>query len=83
MVKVGSCKYTILVDTRSFICLATVLAKLCSYSNAMWYLYVVMVDIIYAKQKPLGCKNVQGQSEATLQTGSRGQLQEVTLSKYF
>ena len=28
---------------------------------------------MYAKQKHLGCKKVQGQSEATLQTGRRDQ----------
>ena len=40
---------------------------------------VVLVDAIVfsvannAKQKHLGCKKVQGQSEATLQTGRRNQ----------
>ena len=30
-------------------------------------------NIKYAKQKHLGCEKVQGQSEATLQTGRRDQ----------
>ena len=34
------------------------------------YLFPVISD---AKQKHLGCKKVQGQSEATLQTGRRDQ----------
>ena len=36
------------------------------YTSAHLVIYVVIIN---AKQKHLGCKKAQGQSEATLQTG--------------
>ena len=51
---------TLSPDSKSFVkCIAKAFLK----DTGNWY----------AKQKHLGCKKVQGQSEATLQTGRRDQ----------
>ena len=56
--------------TMSFI---TPFGMVCTPHFYSVYVYIYIYIYIYAKQKHLGCKKVQGQSEATLQTGRHDQ----------
>ena len=48
-----------------------------------FFVIFINVSMLYAKQKQTGCKKVQGQSEATLQTGRRDQNSEAKKLKIF